>query len=106
MRQFRSGRPGFFKWPWRRAGRAFGTVRIQFGNCIFRITDYTIVFFAVLEEIRDIEESITFQADIHESGLHSRQNARDAALIDASGEGMFVFPLDVDLGHLTIFGDG
>jgi len=106
MRQVRSRRPGVFEWPWRRAGRAFGTVRIQFGDCIFRVADYTIIFFAVLEKIRDIEESVAFQADIHESRLHPRQNACDAALIDASGERMFVFPLDVNLGHLTVFGDG
>jgi hypothetical protein len=36
-------------------------------------------------KVRNIEEGIALQANIHERGLHSRQHAGDAAFVNGSG---------------------
>jgi hypothetical protein len=53
-------------------------------------------------KIRNIEEGVAFQAYIHESRLHAWENTGYAAFIDGSGQGVFVFALEVNLGELIV----
>ena len=61
-----------------------------------------VVFFVVLEEIRDVEKRVPVQPDIHKSRLHARQDARYAALMDAPGQGIFVFALEINFDDLVV----
>jgi hypothetical protein len=55
-----------------------------------------VIAFEILENVADIEKSITVEADVHESGLHARQHACDFSFIDTADEGELFFALDVD----------
>ena len=55
-----------------------------------------VVTFKILKNVADVKESVAVQPDIHESGLHTRQNACDFSFVDAADEGEFFFALDVD----------
>jgi hypothetical protein len=58
-----------------------------------------VVFLVVLEKIRDVEKRVAFQADIDESRLHARQDARNPAFVNAAGQGIFLFALIVNFGY-------
>jgi hypothetical protein len=51
----------------------------------------------VLMDIRDVEESGLFQADVYESGLHPGKNANDPALINIAGDPLLRIPLHIKL---------
>jgi hypothetical protein len=78
------------------------------------VTDFVEIFVVIVGEIGHIEECVSFQTEIHKCGLHAGQDARDAALVDAAGEGVLVGPLkkyfykDVVLknGHLCFVAVG
>jgi hypothetical protein len=57
-------------------------------------------------EISDIEEGVAFQANIHKAGLHARENACDATVVDRAGECVLVLALIVDFGEFVFFDDG
>jgi hypothetical protein len=57
----------------------------------------------LIEEIRNVEERIAFQPHVHERGLHSGQNARNAALMDAACQRIFIGALEVNLNQLVVF---
>ncbi len=60
----------------------------------------------LFHEVRDVEEGVALQANVHEGGLHAGQDAGDSAVIDGAGEGVFVLALVVDLGEGVAFDDG
>jgi hypothetical protein len=53
----------------------------------------------LLHEVGDVEEGVALQANLHEGRLHAGKHARDAAVVDGAGEGVFVLALVVDLGE-------
>jgi hypothetical protein len=55
-----------------------------------------IIIFQVFENVADVQEGITIQADIDEGRLHAREDASDAALIDTADERKFFFALDIN----------
>jgi len=61
------------------------------------VTMAMIVVFQIFKNITDIEEGISVEADVHESGLHAGKDASDSAFVDATDEGKLFFALDVDL---------
>ena len=63
-------------------------------------------FAGFLHKISDIQERIAFQPDIHKRALHTRQHTRYLAVVDRSGQRIFVFALIVHLGEGVIFNDG
>jgi hypothetical protein len=65
---------------------------------------YIVQIFAVfqLHKVRDVKEGIAFQPDVHECGLHSWKHAGDAAFVDGSCQGVFVFEFEVNLGELIV----
>ncbi len=62
-----------------------------------------VVFVVVFEEIGDIQKGIAIQADIDKCRLHARQNARDSAFMDTSGERIFILPLMENFNYLIVF---
>jgi hypothetical protein len=56
-----------------------------------------------LQEIRDIEERISLQAKVHESGLHSGQHSRHPPLVDTARERILMGALEVYLHQLVVF---
>ena len=57
----------------------------------------------LFKEVRNVEKRVAFQAHIHESRLHSRQHARDAPLMNAARERIFVGALEVNFHQLVVF---
>jgi len=55
-----------------------------------------IVVFEIFENVADVEEGVTVQADVHESGLHAGKDAGDFSFVDAADEREFLFALDVN----------
>lgn len=55
-----------------------------------------LVVLEVFKNVADVEKRIAIQTDVHESGLHSGEDACDFSFIDAADEGEFFFPLDVN----------
>jgi hypothetical protein len=56
-----------------------------------------IVVFEIFENVTDVEECIAIQADVDESRLHARKNARYFSLVDAADKRELFFALNVDL---------
>jgi hypothetical protein len=80
-------------------GRNVGDYRRRRSGVVVTIvvTMAVIVVFQIFKNITDIEESISVEADVHESGLHAGKDASDSAFVDATDEGKLFFALDVDL---------
>jgi len=55
-----------------------------------------VVAFEIFENVADVEKCVAVQADIHESGLHARQNACNFSFVNTADEGEFFFALDVN----------
>jgi hypothetical protein len=55
-----------------------------------------IVVFEVFENVADVQESVAVEADIDERGLHSGEDARNAAFVDATDQREFFFALDIN----------
>jgi hypothetical protein len=56
-----------------------------------------VVVFEVFENVADVQKRIAVQADVHESGLHAREDARDFSFVDTADERKFLLALDVNL---------
>jgi hypothetical protein len=57
---------------------------------------YMIVVLEIFENVADVQERIAVQADVHEGGLHAREDACDFSFVDTADERKFLFPLDVN----------
>jgi hypothetical protein len=57
---------------------------------------FFVLFFGVLEKIRDIEEGIAFEANIDKCRLHSGQNPGYASFINGAGESVFILAFIID----------
>jgi hypothetical protein len=55
-----------------------------------------IVVLEVFENVADVQERVTVQADVHESGLHAGKDTGDFSFVDTADERKFLFALDVD----------
>ncbi len=55
-----------------------------------------IVVLEVFENVADVEESVAIEANVHERGLHTGEDAGDSSFVDAADEGEFFFALDVN----------
>ena len=59
-----------------------------------------------VKEIRDVKERVALQADIHKSGLHSRQHAHHASFVNIADDPLVLFAaFDIELGDSFIFDD-
>src|SRR6185437_13610054 len=50
----------------------------------------------LFHEIGDVEEGVALKADVHEAGLHARQDAGNATVVDGTCESVFVLALVID----------
>src|SRR5580692_582185 len=55
-----------------------------------------IVVFEILENVADVEERVAVQADVDESRLHARKNARYFSFVDAADKRELFLALNVD----------
>jgi hypothetical protein len=55
-----------------------------------------IVVLKVFEDVTDIEKGVAVETDVHEGGLHAREDASDSSFVDTADEREFFFPLDID----------
>jgi hypothetical protein len=56
-----------------------------------------IVVFQVFKYVADVKEGVPIQADVHECGLHAREDSRHFSFVDAADERKLFFALNVDL---------
>ena len=59
----------------------------------------------LVQVVADVEKGRLFQADLHEGGLHTRENAADTTEHHRSGDAPIAFPLDVEFGELPLLED-
>ena len=70
------------------------------------VDDNPFKLFFLIEEIRNVQKGISFQAYVNEGRLHSRKNTHYATLIDVADDPLVLFStLDVELGHLVVLDD-
>jgi hypothetical protein len=55
-----------------------------------------VVVFEVFEDIANVEERVTIQADVDESRLHAREDASYFTFVDAADERELFLTLNVD----------
>ena len=82
-----------------------GSARFHLEDLFLNGADYRVVLVVILEEIGYIKERVALQSDVYECGLHSRQDAGDAAFMDTAGEGIFFFALVENFHKLIVFED-
>ena len=56
-----------------------------------------VVFARLLEEVRNVKKGVALQAEFDEGGLHPRQDARHAALMNAAYQRILIGTLKVNL---------
>jgi energy-coupling factor transporter transmembrane protein EcfT len=78
---FGSGRHGSLRWR--------VAVRIAVAMAV-------IVILKIFENVADVQEGVTVETDIDEGGLHSGEDAGDAAFVDATDQREFFFALDIN----------
>jgi hypothetical protein len=61
-----------------------------------RFSMTVIVVFQVFEYVADVQEGVPIQADVHECGLHARQDSRYFSFVDAANKRELFFALNVD----------
>jgi hypothetical protein len=63
---------------------------------------FFLIFLGFINDVAYVEESGSFQADVHEGSLHAGKHAHDASLIDVSYDALVLFAVfekgDSDLG--------
>src|SRR5579885_479868 len=99
-RLFRPDRRGDLCRGRQRHGR--GTALIHLQNFFFDAGDDLVVLLVVLEKVRDIEECVALQPDVHKRRLHAGQHPRHPAFVDASRQRVFVLALEIDFDYLVI----
>jgi len=67
------------------------------------VAGYAIDVLMFLQKIRDIKKRVPLKAQVDKRGLHSRQNARDASLVNAARQRILVGALEVNLDELIVF---
>jgi hypothetical protein len=72
-----------------------GTLRRALGVRI-AVPMAVIVILEIFENVADVQESIAVEADIDEGGLHSGEDARNAAFVDATDQRELFFALDIN----------
>jgi hypothetical protein len=55
-----------------------------------------IIVFEIFENVADVQESVAVEADIDERGLHTGEDAGDAAFVDATDQRELFFALDIN----------
>jgi len=68
----------------RRWARLAGLPAVAVAAVIAAI-EFRRVFFLLFEEIRDVEESVALEAEVHKRGLHAGKNPGDTALVNGAG---------------------
>jgi hypothetical protein len=59
----------------------------------------------VFEKVGDVEEGIAFESDIHEGGLHPRENPGYSTLVNVSENSFALASFYVDLTDEIVFDD-
>jgi hypothetical protein len=69
-----------------------------------RLFEDLVVIFLVLEkEIRNVEEGVSLQSDVHESRLHPGKHPADAAFIDPAHQPHVRIALKIHFHQLVVF---
>ena len=77
-----------------------------FQSVIFGTGDHSLVFVSVFKEVGHVQKSVTVEADVHKSRLHSRQDLGDASFIDITGDDLRPPPFNQEFDEFAILNDG
>jgi hypothetical protein len=74
---------------------------------VARLFDALVLFRILLlfQEVSDVQEGVSLQAQIDECRLHAGKYARYFSLIDGAGERVLILAFVVDLGKLIVLDD-
>ncbi len=93
-------------------GKGCGFSRLRLGLRLWLITlghraigRYFVQILRVfqLHKVGDIEERVALQANVDKGRLHSGEDASNAAFIDGTCQGVFVFAFEVDFREQIVF---
>jgi hypothetical protein len=77
-------------------GNLFSCGTVGIGLAFFRFVDNdTLKLFLFVEKVRDVKERVSFQTDINESRLHTRQNAHDASFVNIADDARLSSPRSI-----------
>ena len=71
------------------------------GRSLLQLVGLFLVF--ELDEVGYVEERVALQAEVDKCRLHAGQNARYAAVVNGTREGVFVFAFVIDFRELIVF---
>ena len=95
-REIRDARP----WPTVSPGKASVTTGADYLRRAvavrIAVTMAVIVILKIFEYVADVQEGVAIEADIDEGGLHTGEDAGDAAFVDATDECELFFALDIN----------
>ena len=86
--------------------KAARRVPVGLQNFLFDCARNLVVLLVVFEEVRNVEERVTVEADINKGRLHARQNARHTALVNAPSQRVLIGALKIDFDQLVVFKNG
>lgn len=81
---------------WKHFDRRHTAAAVQRSCRNRRFSVSVIVIFQIFENVADVQEGVSIQADVHECGLHSWQDSRYFSFVDAADERKFLLALNVD----------
>jgi len=64
-----------------------------------------LVLFHLLVDVPDVQEGVPGQPDVHEGGLHPRQDLQDPTLVDVAGQALGVGVVDEELDQGAVLDD-
>src|SRR5262249_59376477 len=59
-----------------------------------------------VDDLRDVQEAVSLEAEVDERRLHAGKNLRHPALVDVADDAALAFTLDEDFSDEIVFEDG
>src|SRR5215510_153794 len=95
-----------WRWTHRRGGKLDAAAFLQLRDFIFNGRNNLFVLFSVFKEIRNVEESVSVEADVHESRLHAGKDFRYFTFINIADDPLRAVPLDIKLNEFVVLENG
>ncbi len=73
---------------------------------VFIVAGEPLEFLDGVDDLRDVEERVAFEADVNEGGLHAGENLVHPALVDVANDAALILALDEDFDDLVVLEDG
>ena len=83
-----------------------GAVRQRDYRFVFIVAREPLEFRDGVDDFRDVEERVAFEADVNEGGLHAGENLVHPAFVDVANDPALILALDEYFDDLVVLEDG